>query len=201
MHKKYFTTGEIARYCEVDINTVKNWIKANDLEGFKTPSGHFRVARKAFIDFIKKQGFTFDPNYFGGNSGDLDILLVDDDQTHLDQMMRHLIEFYPDKKILSAKNGFTGYSIMYEKKPRLVLLDLVNPIIEGVEFIKVMRSNKKLDKIKLIVFADHLEETVYQELKKVQIDAFLEKPIKEIEIKEACDLLLNTNTVGETTTE
>jgi len=55
MHKKYFTTGEIARYCEVDINTVKNWIKANDLEGFKTPSGHFRVARKAFIDFIKNK--------------------------------------------------------------------------------------------------------------------------------------------------
>ena len=65
MHKKYFTTGEIARYCEVDINTVKNWIKANGLEGFKTPSGHFRVARKAFIDFIKKQGFTFDPEFFG----------------------------------------------------------------------------------------------------------------------------------------
>ncbi|MFQ6677196.1 MAG: response regulator [Fidelibacterota bacterium] len=196
MHKKYFTTGEIARYCEVDINTVKNWIKANDLEGFKTPSGHFRVARKAFIDFIKKQGFTFDPKYFGDHSRDLDILLVDDDQTHLDLMMRHLGKFYPDKKIRSAKNEFAGYSIMYEKTPRLVLLDLVEPIIEGIEFIKIMRSNKKLDKIGLIVFSDHLDESVYQDLKKEQIGVWLEKPVKELEMKEACDLLLNSNKVG-----
>lgn len=199
MHKKYFTTGQIARYCEVDINTVKNWIKANDLEGFKTPSGHFRVARKAFIDFINKQGFTFDPVYFGKDPDELDILLVDDDQTHLELMMYQLDKFYPDKKILSAQNGFDGYSIMYEKKPRLVLFDLVVPVIEGVEFIKVMRSNKKLDEIKLIVFSEHLDNSVYQKLKEVQIDKFLEKPIKEIEIKEACDLLLNYNTVGGTT--
>jgi len=198
MPKKYFTTGQIARYCEVDINTVKNWIKANDLEGFKTPSGHFRVARKAFIDFINKQGFTFDPVYFGKDPDELDILLVDDDQSHLEIMMVHLDKFYPDKRIISAKNGFDGYSIMYEKKPRLVLLDLVEPVIEGVEFIKVMRSNKKLDEIKLIVFSEHLETSVYQKLKEVQIDKFLERPIKEIEMKEACDLLLNHKTVGGT---
>ncbi len=193
MHKKYFTTGEIARYCEVDINTVKNWIKANGLEGFKTPSGHFRVARKAFIDFINKQGFTFDPKFFGISPGEIDILLVDDDQSHLKQMMIYLDKFYPDKKILSAQNGFDGYSIMYEKKPRLVLLDLVEPIIEGTEFIKVMRSNKKLSEIKLIVFTDGLENTALEELKQDQVDIFLEKPIEEIDIKEACDLLLNSN--------
>lgn len=201
MHKKYFTTGEIARYCEVDINTVKNWIKANDLKGFKTPSGHFRVARKAFIDFINKQGFTFDPKYFGVGPGELDILLVDDDQSHLKQIMIHLDKFYPDKKILFAKNGFDGYSIMYEKKPRLVLLDLVEPVIEGLEFIKVMRSNKKLDEIKLIVFSNHLDNSVYEELKQIQVDIFLEKPIKESEIKEACELLLNSKADGGTAVE
>ncbi|MCH7763623.1 MAG: response regulator [Candidatus Marinimicrobia bacterium] len=199
MHKKYFTTGEIARYCEVDINTVKNWIKANDLEGFKTPSGHFRVARKAFIDFINKQGFTFDPVYFGSDSNELDILLVDDDQTHLELMMYHLDKFYPDKKILYAKNGFDGYSIMHEKKPRLVLLDLVMPIIDGVEFIKVMRSNKKLDKIRLIVISAHLDKSTLKKLKKIHVDFFLEKPVNEKEIKEACDVLLNSNMSGRTT--
>jgi CheY-like chemotaxis protein len=198
MHKKYFTTGEIARYCEVDINTVKNWIKAGDLEGFKTPSGHFRVARKAFIDFIKKQGFTFDPEYFGKEPDELDILLVDDDQTHLELMMYHLDKFYPDKKILSAKNGFDGYSIMHEKKPRLVLLDLFMPIIDGVEFIKVMRSNKKLDGIKLIVISGHLNKSIYKELRKIQVDIFLEKPVSEKEIKEACDSLLNSKMSGGT---
>ena len=75
--KKYFTTGDIARYCEVDINTVKNWIKRGDLDAFTTPSGHYRIPRARFIDFIKEQGFLYNSNYFGEDINTTEILVIE----------------------------------------------------------------------------------------------------------------------------
>lgn len=88
--KKYFSTGNIADYCEVDINTVKRWIREGMLTGFKTPSGHFKIPRESFADFIKEHGFLYDPDYFGDTSENVDILLIDDYPNHQDLMVFNL---------------------------------------------------------------------------------------------------------------
>ncbi len=77
--KKYFTTGDIARYCEVDVNTVKRWIRNGNLEAFTTPSGHYRIPRDKFITFLNIQGFPYNPAYFGNSLDSPDILIIDND--------------------------------------------------------------------------------------------------------------------------
>jgi len=77
--KKYFTTGDIARYCEVDINTAKSWIRNGSLQGFTTPSGHYRIPREPFIAFIMKQVFLYDATYFGQEANSTGILVINDD--------------------------------------------------------------------------------------------------------------------------
>ncbi len=190
-HKKYFTTGDVAKYCEVDINTVKHWIRGGDLKGFQTPSGHYRITRNRFIHFIKEQGFSYDAVYFGKEIDALDVLVVDDDPGYQDLMVYMLEHLYPTIKIQTAKNGFDGYMIMHEKRPEIVLLDLKMDTIDGVEFIKVMRSNKELDKINLIVVSGHMDKETEKILRKLKVNHILEKPLTEKELDTICNPILN----------
>jgi len=58
--KKYYTTGELARFCEVDVNTVKRWIRNGKLDAFPLPSGHLRITRSVLINFLRTCGFIDD---------------------------------------------------------------------------------------------------------------------------------------------
>ncbi len=188
--KKYYTTGDIARYCEVNINTVKNWIKSGNLSGFRTPSGHYRVPRKQFISFVKSEGFTYDQEYFGNYRETPDVLIVDDDEQHNELLVYILEQIYNDIEIKCVANGFDGYMFMYSHPPKLVLLDLMMPHINGLDFLRVMQSNKNMKNIKLVVISAHLTEKILLNLDKWNVDTVLEKPVKEDEFIQVCDSLL-----------
>lgn len=190
-HKKYYTTGDIAKYCEVDINTVKHWIRTGNLMGFKTPSGHYRVIRKRFIEFIKTQGFMYDPKYFGKEVYLPTVLVVDDDPTHRELIVYMLHHLYPKILIETAENGFDGYMIMHQKNPDLILLDLKMESIDGLEFIRVMRTYKKLNGINLVIISAHLNSKKISEIKELDVDTILQKPVSEKVLAAACDSTFN----------
>jgi excisionase family DNA binding protein len=48
------TSGDIAAYCEVSKSTVLEWIKSEKLKAFRLPSGHYRIDKKDFKDFLVK---------------------------------------------------------------------------------------------------------------------------------------------------
>lgn len=53
---EYLTTGVIALYCGVSRVTVIRWIRKRYLPAFKLPSGHFRIRRNDFSEFLAKHG-------------------------------------------------------------------------------------------------------------------------------------------------
>jgi excisionase family DNA binding protein len=48
------TSKDIAAYCQVSKSTVLEWIKSNRLGAFRLPSGHYRIDKKDFRDFLEK---------------------------------------------------------------------------------------------------------------------------------------------------
>lgn len=59
------TSKDIAAYCQVSKSTVLEWIKSDRLKAFRLPSGHYRIDRKDFKDFLVKwdmpvKGWPFD---------------------------------------------------------------------------------------------------------------------------------------------
>jgi two-component system, OmpR family, response regulator VicR len=48
------TSGDIAAYCQVSKSTVLDWIKSERLKAFRLPSGHYRIDKKDFQDFLVK---------------------------------------------------------------------------------------------------------------------------------------------------
>ncbi|RPH39752.1 MAG: helix-turn-helix domain-containing protein [Burkholderiales bacterium] len=48
------TSKDIAAYCQVSKSTVLEWIKSDRLKAFRLPSGHYRIDRKDFKDFLTR---------------------------------------------------------------------------------------------------------------------------------------------------
>ncbi len=61
------TTRDIASYCQVSKSTVLEWIKSSRLKAFSLPSGHYRIDKKDFREFLETwnmpiRGWLFEDN-------------------------------------------------------------------------------------------------------------------------------------------
>lgn len=55
--KKVFTTGEVARICQVAPRTVSKWFDMGRLKGYRVPSsGDRRIPRQDLIAFLREHG-------------------------------------------------------------------------------------------------------------------------------------------------
>ena len=48
------TSRDIATYCQVSKSTVLEWIKSERLKAFRLPSGHYRIDKRDFRNFLEK---------------------------------------------------------------------------------------------------------------------------------------------------
>jgi len=65
MQKEYEMTPEVvAQYCQVSKVTVLNWIKTGKLEAFRLPSGHYRIEKEDFRDFLDRYDMPIREQFF-----------------------------------------------------------------------------------------------------------------------------------------
>jgi excisionase family DNA binding protein len=58
----------IAVYCQVSKSTVLKWIKDGKLQAFRLPSGHYRIDKEDFRDFLKRYDIPIKEELFGSES-------------------------------------------------------------------------------------------------------------------------------------
>lgn len=59
--KTVFTTGDVAKICQVAARTASKWIDSGLLQGYRIPcSKARRVPRSALVEFIKKHNMPLD---------------------------------------------------------------------------------------------------------------------------------------------
>ena len=51
--KVRLTSQDIATYCQVSKSTVLQWIKNGKLKAFNLPSGHYRIEKPDFREFLE----------------------------------------------------------------------------------------------------------------------------------------------------
>lgn len=80
------------------------------------------------------------------------ILLIEDEKTITDVLSKRLArEGY---QILAAENGEEGLRTMREKKPDLILLDIIMPRMGGFEVMEEMNKDPELKKIPVIIVSN-----------------------------------------------
>ena len=117
------------------------------------------------------------------------ILVVDDDE-----MMRAFIRellLINDFKITEAANGKLGLKEFRENTPDLVITDIIMPEMEGISFIRELRSHN--EKIPIIAMTGNVHGRMEEYLdisSQLGADEILRKPIKSQEFLVAIEKLL-----------
>ena len=106
------------------------------------------------------------------------ILAVDDDMINLKLLKSMLMKSGYVAEVIEAKNGSDA---IVELKSRddidLVLLDIIMPIMGGIEVLKVVRADENLKQVPIIVLTT--DETKKGEALECGANGFLMKPIRK----------------------
>ena len=79
------------------------------------------------------------------------ILFIEDEPTLQKEIGRYLEEEY---EIISALDGEEGIEVAREKKPQLILLDLILPKKDGFEVLEEIKQDEELKDIPVIVLTN-----------------------------------------------
>src|SRR3989344_945009 len=87
-----------------------------------------------------------------GTAGKIAILVVEDDQFLRDLIVRKLEEEGFDA--IQAVDGEEGLRLSKEKKPAIILLDLILPGMDGFDVLKSIKSEKSISSIPVIILSN-----------------------------------------------
>ena len=188
---KYLSTGDVARYCEVNVTTVKRWIREGHLKGFQTPMGHFKVVKTDFIQFLKDNHMPVDESILG--SAELKVLVIDDDPGMIKTIVMTLESLNHNLRVDTATDGYDGLMKIGNAVPNLLILDLNMPKIDGYEVIKRVKNTEDYKSAEIMVVSSTLNEETEKKLLNIGVSKYLKKPCKLSELKDEVTLLLGLN--------
>ncbi|SOE22254.1 two-component system, OmpR family, alkaline phosphatase synthesis response regulator PhoP [Spirosomataceae bacterium TFI 002] len=104
------------------------------------------------------------------------ILLVDDDEDIVELLTYNLEK--EGYKVVSANNGQEAIEKAEDFSPELILMDIMMPVLDGIEAGRRIKSNDKLKSIHIIYLTARAEEFSEIAAFDAGADDFLTKPIK-----------------------
>ena len=122
-------------------------------------------------------------------SKELIVLAVDDDMINL-KLLKSMLTKNPDvKEVLEAKNGADAIGhIKARSDIDIILLDIIMPVMNGIEMLKVVRSDDNIKQVPIIVLTT--DETKKTEALELGANGFLMKPIRNSELNEKINSLI-----------
>ena len=102
------------------------------------------------------------------------ILLIDDERETVALLERNLISDY---RVLKAYNGAEGLRVAASSLPDIIVCDMMMPQLDGLEFLRALRNDKKLKHIKVIIFTGQTSEEERIAAYDAGADAFITKPV------------------------
>lgn len=108
---------------------------------------------------------------------DLVVLAVDDDLINLKLLKSMLMKTGNVKEVVEAKNGSDAIGVLKSRDDiDLILLDIIMPIMGGIDMLKVVRADENLRQLPIIVLTT--DETKKAEALECGANGFLMKPIR-----------------------
>ncbi|MTI31127.1 response regulator [Xanthovirga aplysinae] len=120
------------------------------------------------------------------------ILFADDDSANMKTVLQYLDgENY---NMLYAANGEVAFEIAKKELPHLIILDWAMPVLNGIEALKMLKSNSSTQEIPIIVASGMMTETkdLNQALEAGAHD-YIQKPFKELELKARVNAALRSS--------
>lgn len=120
-------------------------------------------------------------------------ILIVEDEKDLQQALKRRLE-KEGFGVSQAFNGKEGLGFLKSRKIDLILLDIIMPVMDGVQMLKKMQKNGKYDKIKIIILTNLAEhESAREILKSKQADYLIKSNYSLGDIIKKIKLLNNLN--------
>ncbi|MBQ9207877.1 MAG: response regulator [Treponema sp.] len=176
-----YSALEVAKLCGVVNQTAINWIRNNHLKAFNTPGGQFRVYPEDLVEFMKSRNIQIPAELraacYGESYIPRSILIVDDDRGLNSVVAKFLSKRIENLGVFQAFDGFEAGSLMTEKLPGIVILDLDLPGIDGFDLCRRINSSEKFGKPAIIVITALENDEVESKVNELGVNCFMKKPL------------------------
>ena len=110
----------------------------------------------------------------------LNILLIEDDMIEVMKLNRATSSLQLTHSITEANNGEDALKLLEQKDnlPDIILLDLNMPKINGIEFLKILKADERLQYIPTIILTTSNNQRDLLECYKVGVAGYVLKPLK-----------------------
>ena len=116
------------------------------------------------------------------------VLLVEDTEDNR-QMMRRLLEM-SGYQVVEAINGEEAVKLAFDEKPRIILMDLSLPLIDGLTATRRIRSLPGLSRVPIVAVSAHDTADFHSDALAAGCNAYVTKPIDYPELEEVVNRLL-----------
>lgn len=154
MKKKVFTTGQVAKICQVAPRTVSKWFDSGRLRGYRIPgSSDRRIPRENLIRFLKENHMPL---------GALEeeewhkILIIGADKLFIDRIQEMLPEA-EDYKYNLANSGFEAGILAHSFHPDSIIIDLAMGRSEALQIAQNLRRDAQYEQTMIIALASEDE--------------------------------------------
>jgi len=174
IRKKAFTTGEVAKLCNVTINTVVKWFETGQLKGYKVPSsGARRIPREELIKFMKKHGIPTGELEFAGNK-----VLVASPDKDVHQTIKKALPAARGYTVATATDPFEAGILLGTEKPDIVFFDTTFKGFDPSKAVKAIGNKEELKDIKLVAIVESAGKEAVKKVKKWGFDDYIKKPLR-----------------------
>jgi len=129
----------------------------------------------------------------------LNILLIEDDIIEVMKLKRVIASLQLNHKIIDDRNGEEALDFLEQnnKKPDIILLDLNMPKLSGIEFLSILKKDKKFDCIPTIILTTSNNSKDVLKCCETGVAGYIIKPLKYEDYVSKIEKLLAYWTINE----
>ena len=110
------------------------------------------------------------------------ILIVEDEPKNL-KLVRDLLQV-SGYKTIEATDGKQGVALARARKPDLILMDIMMPVIDGLEATRILKADATTRNIPVVALTSHVMKGDKERILQAGCDGYITKPIDIQELLE-----------------
>jgi len=118
------------------------------------------------------------------------ILIIDDD-SWMQKLLSKIFNKMEINKVYLANNGFDGINLAIEKKPDVIFLDLIMPIIDGILTLKLLKSLDRTKHIPIVIITTNSDVNTLGTVLSSGAKEFVAKPFTYTTVMEKLEKIFS----------
>ncbi len=176
MKRKFYSTSEVARLCNVHRNTIIAAIRQGKLLAYKTPGGHARIAHNDLVKFCKDRDLPISRSVSRN-----DKVLVFDKAPLVAEMLKAELERH-QYRVKMARDAFEAGLLAVAFLPDILLLDLEAPGTQPAVICERLRKTKVTKDVFILGMAAQPAPGVVEAAYANDLDDLIERPFEMPEL-------------------